>query len=204
MRLLQVWLLALLLSACQRRERDNVASTTNISVGKIVRPTDMLNIHSSKWAYIEVAGQKYVNLRGKAPYYLGIPGTETILFVTEDKNYQATIHVVNLVTQKHFSITGAGSLGRGIGSTEPQGSPFTDWIGSVTNGVVTVFSRGSYSKEVIVLNLDSQKLIHKEVDYFDPSGSLTNREIELDGNWVPVPGSGHPIPPTTGRTSGER
>jgi len=174
-----------LLTACSKSERNVAVSDTNITVGEITRAIDLVNIHSSKQKFVEVAGKRYVDLRGNRPYYLSIPEKDSIIFVTEESNHQSTIHVVNLKSHEHFSIKDAGSLGRGIGSTKPKGSPFTDWIGEVAGNRVAVVSRGDESEEVIVIDFDSKRLAHSESDYFDGTGVLTNREIRLNGGWKP-------------------
>ena len=81
-------------------------------VNKIV--VNYLNLHSSRvWKDITVFGQKYSEVRGFEPYYLEIPGRNSILFVTGSSpvvtgtnapSGQATVHMVDLATHQevHF------------------------------------------------------------------------------------------------------
>jgi hypothetical protein len=69
--------------------------------------TNHLNVHAGHGEMWLVAfGQTYKEVRGQAPFYLEIPGKDSILFVTGRTfdNGQATVHVLNYKTGKeiHF------------------------------------------------------------------------------------------------------
>ena len=80
------------------------------------------NVHAgSDTISMRLFGKRYKEVRGTPPYYLEIPGTESILFVT-GRDYdegQATVHIVDLKTKKRFSFAAHDShIGSDIGAGE--------------------------------------------------------------------------------------
>jgi len=67
---------------------------------------NFLNVHASHDEMWLVAfGKTYKEVRGQAPFYLEIPGKDSIVFVTGRSydNGQATVHVLNYKTGKAIS-----------------------------------------------------------------------------------------------------
>src|SRR5947199_37088 len=93
------FLLALSMASCagQRietyRDKNVVATEKN-------PPLYPFNVHGSKTTYLEVNGKTYQGVRGSPPYYLDIPGLNSILFVTERPRNKVVFHVVNLQSKR--------------------------------------------------------------------------------------------------------
>jgi len=81
---------------------------------------NFLNVHASHDEMWLVAfGKTYKEVRGQAPFYLNIPGKDSILFVTGRTydNGQATVHVLNYKTGKLISFPAFDSrIGQNISS----------------------------------------------------------------------------------------
>jgi len=85
---------------------ETVYSDENVIV-KFKDTVNFVNIHASHgYNEMTVCGEKYQEVRGWIPFYLTIPGKDSIFFVTgrDYDNGQAMVHVVNLKTKTeiHF------------------------------------------------------------------------------------------------------
>ena len=81
-----------------------------------------LSVHSSHdEAVLKIFGKSFRPIRGQAPYYLSLPDTNLILFVS-GRTYddgQAIVHIANLSARKIQSFPAHDShIGGDIGSTE--------------------------------------------------------------------------------------
>ncbi len=85
---------------------------------------NVLNVHASKdTTVMTLFGKTYEEVRGAEPFYLEIPGRDSILFVTgrEYDNGQATVHIVNVTTKQevHFPAFDS-SIGENICATNKE------------------------------------------------------------------------------------
>jgi hypothetical protein len=121
------------------------------------------NVHASHdEVWLEAFGQTYKGVRGAAPYYLEIPGKDSILFVTSRGNdgREATVHILNLKTgnEIHFSALTSG-IGKGIGLADGLG--VLEKVESVDGDRVVVNSRWHNREALYYLDLQ-QRLFEKE------------------------------------------
>jgi hypothetical protein len=85
---------------------------------------NFLNVHASHdEMWLEAFGKTYKELRGQAPFYLEIPGKDSILFVT-GKTYddgQAIVHVLNVKSGREFNFPAHDSrIGSYISSDDTE------------------------------------------------------------------------------------
>jgi hypothetical protein len=98
------------------------------------------NVHASHdEMWLEAFGKTYKGVRGIAPFYLEIPGKDSILFVTgrtyDDR--QATVYVLNHKTKKEIHFPAFDSrIGEEIGQAE--GSGCSEKITSVNGEKVVI------------------------------------------------------------------
>jgi hypothetical protein len=153
--------------------RDN-----KVVAGEIRRPWDVFAAHISRPQYLTVAGKTYRGIRGLAPYYLDVPGTNSILFVTQATGDHITFHLLNLNTKEEVQIDGGTcGFGWGIGGSRKPGEKFTDYIESADSNRITVAIHSGDWKETLVLNLVTKSIERVETVYFNASGQVTNRSV---------------------------
>jgi hypothetical protein len=156
-----------------QKYRDN-----KVVAGQIRRPWDVFAAHVSRPQYLTVAGKTYRGIRGLAPYYLDVPGTNAILFVTEAAGDHITFHLLNLNTKAEIQIDGGTSgFGWGIGGNRKPGEKYTDYIESADPNRVTVAIHSGDWKETMVLNLTTKSIERSETVRFNSSGEVTNRSV---------------------------
>jgi len=106
---------------------------------------------------IRVCGVPYENVRGYRPFYLQIPGTNSILFVTGGDS--AVVHIVDLDTRKaHRCRTYDSSIGMDIGRGEK--------IVSVENGVALI--TGPQGRKFWI-DLNKPRLVREEYYTWAPN-----------------------------------
>ncbi len=121
--LLFLTLLCAILCSCAH---ETTVSYEDTKVKVLEKNTvNFLNVHASHdEMWLEAFGKTYKDVRGLDPYYLEIPGKDSILFVT-GRTYddgQATVHILNLKTQKEIHLPAFdSSIGRNIGGTQSSG-----------------------------------------------------------------------------------
>ena len=105
------WLATLLLACGCSHYTKPLYKDQNVEV--IQKGTvNYLNVHASHdHNALKIFGKSFEPVRGLAPYYLRLPDTNLILFVT-GRTYddgQATVHIANLSTHKLQSFPNSGS-----------------------------------------------------------------------------------------------
>ena len=163
--LISISILVLSVFALFFEKQTTIYQDNKVIAKRGTRVFDFVNIHGSdNPVYLIIDGKIFKGIRGSAPFYLGIPELQSILFVTQDSNQKVTFHVFNLQTRQSIDIDGQGSgFGRDIGANRKPGEAFTDYIqSSVRNKIVLVKDTGSW-KEIMTLNLDSRSMEDREV-----------------------------------------
>ena len=139
------------------------------------------NLHGDDSTNLRVFGRLYKNVRGSKPFYIMVPELNSIVFVTQDRKEQRTLHLINLETKKEKSVfLGGLYFGSNIGFEQygrKQGDAATDYISNV--GVKTFQINGVSGnwKDVGLIDIESQSVSRKETIYFDKDGKITKRYI---------------------------
>jgi hypothetical protein len=154
--------------------RDN-----KVTAGEMRRAWDVIAVHASRPQYLTVGGKTFRGIRGLAPYYLDVPGTNAIFFVTQEGGYRVKFHFFNLAPKKDIGIDGGGSgFGWGIGGSRKPGEEYTDYItGMESNRITIVINSGDWM-ETMVLNLATKAIERRETLRFNASGDMTNRSVK--------------------------
>ncbi len=154
----------------------------NVKAGEVKHPWDMFAIHASRPLWLTVGGETYRGVRGLLPYYLNVPGTNAVLFVTEDAG-KVVFHVVNTKSGSAVEIDGKGStFGWSIGAKRATGEQFTDWIESATDSQLRLATRTDWGKAVTLIDLSRRAVAQVENLYLDADGQVTNRIVYPKGN----------------------
>ena len=101
----------------------------NVIGGEIVRPWNLVSVHSSTSKYLIVLGQKFEGIRGLPPYYILVSQSAGIAFVTDDGKSGVSVHFANLGEKKIVSLNiGDSIFGWNIGVDRKPSEKYTDWI----------------------------------------------------------------------------
>jgi hypothetical protein len=128
-----------------------------------------------------IDGQRFENVRGLKKFFLQVPNTNAIVFVTDEKDYSAVLHVFNLDTGKDTAISGsAGLFGNTIGSDKPR-----DTVSVRDDGVIVLCQDDPYArstlpelanladtKDFIYLDVNKKTVLARKTLYFDKAGKL--------------------------------
>jgi hypothetical protein len=131
----------------------------------------LLNTHISEYHDLIVDGKQFDNVRGIKGFYLPVPKLNSIIFVTDEKDYSITFHVYNLGTRQDIPIRSPSSLfGRTIGLPPPKESVDVDAHGNIV--LITDTGATDYpTKEIVVLDLSRKAVVKKGLLYFDGAGN---------------------------------
>jgi hypothetical protein len=151
-----------------------------VSAGEVRRLWDIVAAHISRPTYLSVGGRVYHRVRGVAPYYLEVPGTNSILFVTQTPDDHITYHIFNLKTKEDIQIDGDHSgFGGSIGAAKSPGYRFGDRIESADTTRMTISTRTEGCKETMILNLNTKREEQLETLRYDAHGQVTNRSVKM-------------------------
>jgi len=141
-----------------------------------------INVHGGERMSLRVGGIVYKNVRGAKPYYLDVPELSAIVFVTEESESKATLHLVSNSNGKHLAIAIGGCdfgnfTGRDIqgGKAGAPGSNYIEFIGADTIRLVT---RGYNWRSALKVNLKTKKTENEESVQFDDSGAIKSRFLD--------------------------
>jgi hypothetical protein len=82
-----------------------------------------INPHVSEVNVLIVDGKRFEHVRGLNQFFLRIPKTNAIVFVSDEKDYTITYHVYNLDSGEDIQVHARGSIfGNTIGSAKPRDS----------------------------------------------------------------------------------
>jgi hypothetical protein len=124
-------------------------------------------------------GRRFAAFAGLAAYYLDVPGTNAIFFVTQEADYRIQFHFFNLVTKKDIQIDGGRSgFGWGIDGSRKPGEKYTDYITGMESNRITIVIHSGDWMETMVLNLTTKAIERRETLRFSASGEVTNRSVK--------------------------
>ena len=148
--------------SCKSIYKDDKVSVKEKSL------VNILNVHASKDTItITVFGKNYEDVRGNPPYYLEIPGKDSILFVTgyTFDNGQATVHIVNLSTKQETNFPAYdSSIGEGICTTNSQTADWFEKIESINGDKLQISA--AMTNRRLHYYLDLQKSEFEKEDGF--------------------------------------
>jgi hypothetical protein len=146
--------------SCRNIYKDDKVSVKESSL------VNILNVHASKdKIIITVYGKSYEDVRGNPPYYLEIPGENSILFVTGRTfdNGQATVHIVNLATKQETNFPAYdSSIGEAICSTNKQRDDWYERIEGLTNDELSICAVMSNRRFRYILDLKKPEFVREE------------------------------------------
>jgi hypothetical protein len=90
-----------------------IASKTQHTLESIISP------HVNPINVLIIDGKRFEHVRGLKKFYLQVPKTDSIVFVTDDNNYRPTYHIFNMDTDEDMAIQSQSSMssfGEDIGS----------------------------------------------------------------------------------------
>jgi hypothetical protein len=152
-----------------------------VRAGDIVTPLSLIAVHMDNPHFLTVFGRTYRRVRGLRPFYLDVPGLDSILFVTGEDDQ--IFYLVDLKSKKVLRVN-ADKCGFGghIGSFRGAGEPYTDFVDSATSNCVVVASQYPDAKKSFYLDFNAGKL--QKVVYEKYENQVTNRSVYVDGNRV--------------------
>jgi hypothetical protein len=103
--------------------------SSGISVGTSTDWRGLLNVHASPVRWISVSGIRIRHVRGAPPYYMMVPGTDFVFFMTENPYDHITVaHFFDQKSRDDVAITEGDMTGLtlDVGGTGQPGSPC--WI----------------------------------------------------------------------------
>jgi hypothetical protein len=119
-----------------------------------------------------VNGHKYRDVMGSAPYYVAIPSSNMIYFVTSGKSYTSVCHFYDLGRKKDTKIVlNATELGNYVGKQD--GRSVT--IESITNSIALVACRYWNRTTVYNIDLNKRKLIATDTLLFGVRSNIVEQ-----------------------------
>src|SRR5262245_4110425 len=97
-------------NSAQAREEIYRDKYVVAEVGRV--PVLLGNFHGDETVYLKVFGKTYKDVRGEEPFYIFVSELNSIVFVTQEGEEHATLHIVNVETKKVASVA-LGGLGFG-------------------------------------------------------------------------------------------
>ena len=132
----------------------------------------LFNPHVSPVHVLIIDGKRFENVRGVKQFYLPVPGTNAVVFISDEKNYSVTYHVYDMDRSEDIAIHGKGTVfGRSIGE-----AACCDTV-EMANGAIVLCSveRGARSTLPELADLESVKSFY----YLDLKGKIVVMEKEL-------------------------
>jgi len=155
-----------------------IVSKTKHSLESIISP------HVNPINILIVDGKSYEHVRGLKRFYLQIPNTNSIVFVTDKDDYNdhsVTYHVFNMDTDEDIMIYAPNSVfGHTIGADNSH-----DSVELETNGIIKLCNSVRFPKDVLTahdkvygfdtfyyLDLSKKAVIADKTIYYDKDGKL--------------------------------
>ena len=164
---------------------ERIASKTQHTLESIISP------HVNPINVLIIDGKRFENVRGLKKFYLQVPSTNLIVFVTQKDNYDdhsITYHVFNMDTDEDIAIHSSDSVfGSRIGADD-----FEDSVGLEANGVIKLCNSTRFSKDVLTardkvygfddlyyLDLNKKAVIAEKTLYYDKDGKLIDEHDSI-------------------------
>ena len=166
----------------------NAQTTTNDWSKRIKSKTihplaSYINPHISPVSVLIIDGKHFEHVRGQNKYYLKVPNTNSIVFVTVDENYHPTYHVFNMDTDEDVAFHSQSSMsdyGETFGSSNPR-----DTVTIGDDGIIILCTLdkdvkgmlssqvGFYSmKHLYYLDLNKRAIVADKIFYYDKGGKV--------------------------------
>ena len=183
MRQIQIYLTVYFLSvfAAQAQTATNDWSKRIVSKSRHTLES-LLSPHASPIRVLIIDGKRFEHVRGLKKFYLPIPNTNSIVFVTDDDKHNPTYHIFNMDNDEDraiYSNSSLSSFGNRIGSDYLE-----DSVEVETNGIVRLCSSTRFPKNVLAANdkiygfdtfcyLDLKKrTVEEKTRYYDKDGKV--------------------------------
>jgi hypothetical protein len=156
-----------------------------VACGEVRRPMDGLFVHSGREKFIRVGGRSYNGVRGLQPFYLRLPKSNSILFVT-DAGYEAADFYVVKTNDWTVRKIRAEKLGFGshIGYPDASGSSFTDFVEMESSQSLVLATRYPRLKKLIYLDLEHLLITKVEDEELDENGRIVSKHVYVNGRQV--------------------
>ena len=126
-----------------------------------------LSVHSGEVHYLKCGKNVYLNVRGLEPFHLKVPGTESILFVTERLNGSVVFHFLNTNTLSEMEVSGDRSnFGSDIGGSPPSGD-YRNFVDRVSANEIVLGTRSPEFTKLTFIDLKLKRVERVESEVID-------------------------------------
>jgi hypothetical protein len=152
-----------------------ITSTVRHPIAEFVNP------HRGDINVLTVDGKRFEHVRGFKPFYLPVPGMDSIVFVVVERDYSYTYHVINMGTDEDIAIHARHSgFGETIGFTNccdfvEKGSDGTLLLSTIDKKAKSDdrdLANLAMMKETYLLDLQKKTIAAHRVIYFDEFGKI--------------------------------
>lgn len=172
----------LLLAASNGCSRAPQGDWQSRITSKTERPLlSVLNPHTSDVHILSVDGKRFEHVRGLAKFYLVIPGSQAILFVTDEEDYSVTYHIYKMDSREDIPIHARGSsFGETIGSASPRervevmadGSVLLSDIDTDAKSTLPELASARTLKVTYHLDLQKRAVVAEKSVFYDAEGKV--------------------------------
>lgn len=145
----------------------------NIEAGVAKRLFTILSVHSGEEHYVKCGGHVYFHVRGLEPFYLSVPGTRLVIFVTETADRSTVFHLFNTNTLTEIEIPGDKSnFGSNIGGSANSGDAYTDFVEKTSGDEIVLATQYPEFKKLTFLDLKHKRVERVESESKDQNGNI--------------------------------
>ena len=160
------------LSACATSTHTVYRDANIVAIEKLP-PFALVNVHGAKTISIKVNGHTYDRVQGVPPFYLDVPDSNLILFVTHDHRDNSTFHFYDKGSKKITSLAaGQSSFGGHIGAAVKNGDVGSDFIEKVRDGRLWLSKRSVGWMEMTLVNLNTGRIENVKTIIYDADGTI--------------------------------
>jgi hypothetical protein len=162
--------------------RTEIYRDTNVVAEIERKPVYLGNLHGEETVYLKIGSKTYSRVRGSKPYYLRLKGTPLIVFVTENRSENATLHLLNTETKSEIlvgiddfnfgSYIGFEAYGKKLGDS------FTDAVEQLDSDHLLITSYVIDAKEQVLINVKKRKIERTEAFVYSKDGSVKRHFID--------------------------
>jgi len=141
---MRVFVIIAIIATCVIGCGQNRSWSGRIISKKIRPPSALANVHVSDINVIIIDGTRFERVRGFKPFYLQVPGSNSILFVTDESDYSVKYHCFDMDMDRDTVIDAQSSVfGRSIGLNTAE-----DVITNVNNGKILLCNLDTNARSV--------------------------------------------------------
>jgi hypothetical protein len=163
-------------------------TTTNKWSKRVVHKTthplaSFLNVHIGPTEVLIVDHKRFENVRGNTEFYIQVPNTNSIVFVTDDIDYNPTYHIFNMDTDVDMAFPSQHTMsefGKNLGWANPYDSVS---MGDDGIFVLSSFDKAHFgklssgvnfysTKELIYLDPKKKAVMADKIFYYDETGKM--------------------------------